>query len=80
MRILQTTRHMRVYHDEKPREIPTVRQSNREKVAKKREMCLLMQGGGGERAALALIKNTRITPPIECGPSCGELPHFDGIL
>ena len=26
--------------------------SNKEKVAKKREMCLLMQGGGGETATL----------------------------
>ena len=55
-------------HDGKRRELPIVIHSNREKVAKKREMCLLMQGGGGETATLALIKSTRITPPIECAP------------
>ena len=56
MRILRTRRKMQVNQNGKRRELPTISHSNTEKVAKKREMCLLMQGGGGETAALALTR------------------------
>ena len=53
---------MQVDHNGKRRELPTINHSNTEKVAKKREMSLLMQGGGGETATLALTRIIQHNP------------------